>query len=440
MLHYTTSEAIEFIEENDVKFIRLAFCDIFGVQKNISIMPGELARAFREGISFDAAAFPGFASPDGSDLLLFPDPTTLSILPWRPSQGRVVRFYCEIRQPDGQPFPGDGRFLLRQAVRRARERDLTCKFGTECEFYLFQRDEAGYPTHLPHDRAGYCDIAPLDRAENVRRQVCLTLEEMGIQPERSHHEQGPGQNEIDFQYASPLAAADNLTTFKSVIKTVASLNGLFASFLPKPIPGQPGSGLHINISLFQGGRNIIETEKGVHSEISEQFISGILRRAHELAAFLNPLTNSYARFGEFEAPRFVSWSHQNRSQLVRIPAAHGDFRRMELRAPDPTANPYLAFTLLIHAGLEGIADRLTLPPACNHDLFTAPADVLAQYELLPGTLHEALEYTQHSAFISSIIPEPLLSSYLAVKAREWETVSRASDHKAAEDDLYFARW
>ena len=440
MLHYTISEAMEFVEENDVKFIRLAFCDIFGVQKNISIMPGELARAFREGISFDAAAFPGFAPEGDSDLLLFPDPTTLSILPWRPSEGRVVRFYCDIRQPDGQPFLCDGRFLLRQAVRRARERDLTCKFGTEGEFYLFQQDESGFPSHIPHDRAGYCDIAPLDRAENVRRQVCLTLEEMGIQPERSHHEQGPGQNEIDFQYAPALVAADNLTTFKSVVKTVANLNGLFASFLPKPLAGQPGSGLHINISLFQGGRNIIETEKGVHSAISEQFIAGILRRAPELTAFLNPLTNSYARFGEFEAPRFVSWSHQNRSQLVRIPAAHGDFRRMELRSPDPAASPYLAFTLLIHAGLGGIADELTLPAPCNHDLFTAPDDVRAQYALLPHTLGEALDLARNSTFIASIVPEALLSNYFAAKTREWETVSRASDQKAAEDELYFARW
>ena len=440
MLHYTTSEAIEFIEENDVKFIRLAFCDIFGVQKNISIMPGELARAFREGISFDAAAFPGFASPDGSDLLLFPDPTTLSILPWRPSQGRVVRFYCEIRQPDGQPFPGDGRFLLRQAVRRARERDLTCKFGTECEFYLFQRDEAGYPTHIPHDRAGYCDIAPLDRAENVRRQVCLTLEEMGIQPESSHHEQGPGQNEVDFRYAEALEAADNFVTFKSVVKSMASSSGLFASFLPKPLQGAPGSGLHLSISIMKDGKNLFHPSFEQSAD-GRSFVAGILRHAAEMTIFGNPLTNSFQRLGEYEAPKYITWSHQNRAPLISIPLANGQLaNRMKVRAFDGCINPYIVFALLIHAGLDGIEQKLPLAPACDENLFTASDAVRARYESLPASLCDAVRCAESSEFIARYLPQKARDAFFAAKQAEHDRIALADDRLAAERSLYFERY
>ena len=437
---FTMQEAMDFVEENDVKFIRLAFCDIFGVQKNISIMPGELSRAFSEGISFDASAFPGFVHSHESDLMLFPDWRTLAILPWRPAQGKVIRFYCDIRHPDGRPFEGDARYLLRQAVRRARDMELSCNFGTECEFYLFERDANGEPTRIPQDHAGYCDIAPLDRAENVRRQICLTLEEMGIQPERSHHEHGPGQNEIDFKYAGALAAADNLTTFKAVVKTMAFSNGLFASFLPKPIENKPGNGLHINISLYQGGRNIFETGRCAHSETAEAFIAGILSRVREITAFLNPLTNSYHRFGQFEAPRYVTWSHQNRSQLVRIPAAQGEAQRMELRSPDPSANPYIAFALLIHAGLDGVEQKLTLSEPCNADLFTAPAEVCRTLETLPADLGEALAAAQESDFIRRVLPAETLADYIAVKQHEWELVRKSSDADRMENDLYFVRY
>lgn len=437
---FTMQEAIEFVEENDVKFIRLAFCDLFGVQKNISIMPGELRRAFSEGIGFDASAFPGFVHTYESDLVLRPDWRTLAVLPWRPTQGKVIRLYCDVCNPDGRPFAGDGRHLLRQAVRRARDLELSCNFGTECEFYLFEMDANGQPTRIPHDRAGYCDIAPLDRAENVRRQICLTLEEMGIQPERSHHEQGPGQNEIDFKYAGALTAADNLTTFKSVVKTMAHTSGLFASFLPKPIANKPGSGLHINISLCRGGRNIFETNTGAHSETAEQFIAGILNRVGEITAFLNPLTNSYHRFGSFEAPRYITWSHQNRSQLVRIPAAQGEQQRMELRSPDPSANPYLAFALLINAGLDGVEQGLALPAPCNADLYAAPADLCAGLPALPDTLASALEAARASAFVRRMIPADVLDAYLSVKERECELVRKSADADRMENDLYFERF
>lgn len=439
-MNYTVSEVIQFIEENDVKFIRLAFCDIFGTQKNLSIMPGELARAFDTGISFDASAFYGFASVNDSDLLLFPDPATLDVLPWRPSQGRVVRFYCDIKCPDGRRFDWDGRQILAQAVTRARNMDLTCAFGTECEFYLFERDENGTPTTIPHDHASYFDIAPLDKGENVRRQICLTLEEMGIQPECSHHEHGPGQNEIDFKYSHALEAADNFITFKSVVKTMAAANGLFASFLPKPLEGKPGNGLHINLSLFQNGKNMFETTQMHHNKLCESFIAGILQRAAELTVFLNPLTNSYARIGAFEAPKCVAWSHQNRSPLVRIPAATGELSRMELRSPDSAINPYLAFTLLIHAGLDGIEQNLDLPVPCNENLFTASRDILNQYPNLPDTLQESIRLAERSDFIARILPARIVRTYLDAKQAEWDRYAAAEDKKAAELSMYFERY
>lgn len=436
----TMNEVVQFIEENDVKFIRLAFCNIFGIQKNISIMPNELVRAFESGISFDAAGLPGFTNVEESDLLLFPDPTTLSVLPWRPSQGRVVRFYCAIRYPDGTPFEGDGRHLLENAVARARKMDLICNLGTECEFYLFELDENGRPTRTPHDRAGYCDIAPLDRGENVRRQICLTLEEMGIQPESSHHESGPGQNEIDFRYASALEAADNVITFKSVVKTMAAANGLFASFLPKPLAEESGSGLHIHMSLFQNGKNMFTTGPQQHSKICEAFIAGVLEHAAEMTVFLNPLTNSYTRFGKFEAPKYISWSHQNRSPLVRIPSATGAYSRMELRSPDSSFNPYLAFTLLLHAGLDGIDKKLILPAPCNENLFTAPPQVLAQYEQLPENLQQAITLAQNSEFIQGVLPSRILSSYLAAKQWEWDRYASTDNPENEELAMYFERY
>lgn len=438
-MNNTMQEVLQFIEENDVKFIRLAFCDIFGIQKNLSIMPGELPRAFASGICFDASAFRGFMNIERSDLLLIPDPTTLSILPWRPSQGRVVRFFCDIRYPDGTPFEGDGRHILREAEARAREHGVTCKIGTESEFYLFERDEHGNPTMTPHDHAGYFDIAPLDKGENVRRQICLTLEEMGIQPESSHHEQGPGQNEIDFKYSNALEAAENLLTFKWVVKTMAAGNGLFASFLPKPLPNVSGNGLHINLSLFQNGRNMFRTEKE-HSQTCESFIAGILARAGELTAFLNPLTNSYHRFGEFEAPKYITWSHQNRSPLIRIPSATGELSRMELRSPDAGINPYLAFALLIHAGMDGIDDGLMLPEPCDENLFTARAAVTGRYQSLPGSLRDAVALANDSAFLRKYLPERTFTSFLTAKAEEWERFQLAEDKDDIERKMYFEHY
>lgn len=423
---YAVKEVLQFIEENDVKFIRLAFCDLFGTQKNISIMPNELERAFKEGVSFDASAIKGFADVSKSDLLLFPDPSTLSVLPWRPQQGRVVRFFCDIRTPEKEKFVFDSRDILRSMIKKCVDKGYTPYIGTECEFYLFKTDEEGEPTMITHDKGGYFDIAPIDKGENIRREICLCLEEMGIRPESSHHEQGPGQNEIDFKYSDSLTAADNFITFKSVVKAIATRNGLFASFLPKPIADNSGNGLHINLSLLKNGTNIFEENKWEQENV-KSFIAGILSKAKEITAFLNPLVNSYERFGKFEAPKYISWSHQNRSQLIRIPAATGEKTRMELRSPDSSINPYIAFSLIIGAGLYGIENSIELPEAINENLYTASNDILKNIETLPENLEEALNIAKNSEFIKEIIGEEVLKRYIELKEIELKENLNAVD-------------
>ena len=418
-MNSTAAEALEFVRENDVKFIRLGFCDLFGTQKNISIMAEELSSAFDNGVSFDAHAIKGFRDVTKSDLLLFPDPTTMTVLPWRPGPGRVMRFYCDIKNPDGSPFLHDGRHILKRVVKRYEDMGYVCKIGAECEFYLFKIDENGEPTDTTLDKGGYLDISPLDKGENIRREICLTLEEMGIKPEASHHEQGPGQNEIDFKFGDALVSADNLLTFKSVVKDVAARNGLFASFMPKPIANAPGSGLHVNLSLSQNGLNIFKKVTGGESaSVVESFIAGILAKTPEITLFLNPIANSYERFGEFEAPKYVSWSHQNRSQLVRIPAAIGEKVRMELRSPDPSLNPYLAFALILAAGLHGIENNTTLPPAIDKDLFTADDSVLDKLTTLPDSIDEALKLLSSSELAKEVLGEELLTKYIISKEKE----------------------
>lgn len=411
----TAQEVLQFAKENDVKFIRLAFCDLFGNMKNISIMAEELPRAFEEGVSFDASAIRGFSDVVRSDLFLVPDPSTLCVLPWRPSQGRVIRFFCDIKNPDGTRFACDVRSCLRNVVKQFEQHGYTPKIGTECEFYLFKTDDEGNPTREPHDRGGYFDISPVDRGENIRREICLCLEEMGIRPETSHHEQGPGQNEIDFKYDDSLPAADNFMTFKSMVKAIAARNGLFASFLPKPIPNQSGNGVHINISLVKNGNNIFGDQQ--NREVPEHFIAGILNRIKEITAFINPISNSYERFGCFEAPRFISWSHQNRSQLIRIPAAVGEKMRMELRSPDSAMNPYLAFALILAAGLEGIENGTPLPPAMDFNLYI-DNEVQSVLDELPKSLTQAISITEKSEFVKQVLGEELKTKYVVNKKME----------------------
>lgn len=433
----TSSEIIKFVEENDIGFIRLAFCDAFGNQKNISIMPGELPRALKRGISFDASAVGGFANVEQSDLFLVPDCSTVSVLPWRPASGRVMRMFCSVRTPDGSDCPEDGRAILRGAAERAAQMGYICKVGPECEFYLFRTDEDETPTLVPIDQGGYCDIAPLDRGENVRREICLTLNEMGIAPECSHHEQGPGQNEVDFRYSDALTAADNLITFKSVVKSIAAQNGFFASFLPKPILDRSGNGMHINMSLSRDGKNLFRSGDQ-HSPEAESFIQGILDVIYEITAFLNPIANSYARLGAYEAPQYITWSHQNRSQLIRIPASSGEYSRMELRSPDPACNPYLVFALLLHAGLDGIERKRPLLPPCNRNLYENEAYCREHgVAALPVSLEKALDAAEQSAFVHRILPESLLARYFKQKREETEARRASGNPHQFDLDTHF---
>ena len=435
-MNNTVKEVLEFVEENEVKFVRLGFCDPFGVQKNISIMSSELPSAFENGVSFDASAIKGFCGVDKSDLLLFPDPTTLTVLPWRPEPGRVVRFYCDIKTPDKTDFVGDGRYLLKKAMKRCEDKGYICKIGAECEFYLFKTDENGDPTYETMDNGGYLDIAPIDKGENIRREICLAISEMGLNPESSHHEQGPGQNEIDFMFTDALECADNLLTFKSAVKSIAARNGFFASFLPKPIADKSGSGLHTNISLSKNGFNIFKTA-GEHSKPAESFIAGILEKIGEITLFLNPTINSYERLGKNEAPKYISWSHQNRSQLVRIPAAEGEKVRMELRSPDPSVNPYLAFALIINAGLDGIDSETPLPTAINENLYTAGKDITDRLEPLPKSLAESIELAKNSDFVKAIVGEEMLNRYFAIKDEEVSEFDKAKDKQKLHKEKYF---
>lgn len=394
-MFYSQQDVFDFVEQEDVKFIRLTFCDVTGRQKNISIMPQELERAFSQGISFDASAVAGFGDVVESDLLLFPIPSTLSVLPWRPSRGKVVRMFCHVRHPDGTPCCTDSRYLLEQAVQEAQDSGIHVRFGAEFEFYLFKTDADGNPTDEPFDHAGYMDVAPEDKGENVRREICLTLENMAITPESSHHEEGPGQNEIDFRYSDALSAADNAMHFRSVVRAVAVSNGLYADFTPKPISGESGNGMHINMS--------VQCDSG--EDVMPAFMAGVLAHVPEITAFLNPCEASYRRLGEKKAPRYVTWSPQNRSQLIRIPAAQGEYRRMELRSPDPMANPYIAYALLIYAGLDGIRRGLTPPAPLNINLFTASDDIISGLERLPATLSKARELAKNSQFLHQYLPD-----------------------------------
>lgn len=400
-MKYSKQEVMQYVQEEDVKFIRLAFCDVFGKQKNISIMPEELPRAFEYGIAIDASAIEGFGDETHSDLLLHPDADTLMPLPWRPEHGRVVRMFCTISYPDGRTFECDSRSILKQAVQDAEKAGFQFFFGAEQEFYLFNLDDNGNPTKKPYDNAGYMDIAPEDKGENIRREVCLTLEQMGIRPESSHHEEGPGQNEIDFRYSSPLAAADNAMTFQMVVKTVARRNGLYADFSPKPLEDKPGNGFHINMSV-KSSDNV---------DNMNFMIAGILAKVAEMTIFLNPLESSYQRFGNNKAPRYISWSSENRSQLVRVPAAVGEYKRAELRSPDPAANTYLAFALMIYASLYGIQNKLELQDPADINLYKADADTLAKFEHLPENLKSACSLANNSDFIKEHIPGAILELY-----------------------------
>lgn len=396
------STILEYVKDDDVKFIRLQFVDVFGNQKNISIMPSELERAFEFGVSIDAWAIKGFKGEEKSDLLLFPNPETIAILPWRPREGRVIRMICDIKNPDGTPFEVDTRDVLKNAISYAKENGVSFGFGSEMEFYLFKEDINGNPTKEPYDNAMYMDVAPEDRGENIRREICLALSEMGIQPSGSHHEEGPGQNEIHYHYADPLTSADNAITYKNVVRTIASINGIYASFEPSPLEGKPGNGHHINISVDSENK-----EKDFYYAIA-----GILKHIKELSLFLNPIENSYQRLGHHSAPKYIAYSYENRSDLIRIPAAKGEFKRFELRSPDCISNPYIAFSLLIYAMMDGILNKLEPGGPLNLNLFEADDAILKTLDVLPKDLAEAKDIASKSEFIKKYLNERILESFL----------------------------
>ncbi len=391
-------DIMSFIEDEDIRFIRLAFVDISGIQKNIAIMPSELKRAFTDGIAFDASSIHGFGDELSSDLFLKPLPHTIQILPWRPSEGRVARMFCNIYKPNGEEFELDSRRLLENAVKEAAKKGLSFNFGAEFEFYLFKRDENGAVTKIPFDHAGYMDIAPEDRGEDIRREICLTLLDMDIFPESSHHELGPGQNEIDFRYSDALTSADNAVTFKSVVSSISDINGLYADFSPKPLEDAPGSGLHINMSVRSADGK----------DHSQSMLAGVLSHISEITAFLNPSPCSYKRLGKDKAPKYISWSKENRSQLIRIPAAKGEYKRIELRSPDPLVNLYAAYSLLIYAALDGIENGLEPPEAIDINLYTADEALTNRLDRLPESLEEAMNAARKSDFVRKSIPKGFL--------------------------------
>lgn len=397
---WTENEVLQFIKEEDVKFVRLAFFSLDGTQKNISIMANQLPRAFEKGVCFDASSIDGFQPPEKSDLFLHPDPSTLAILPWRPTSGKVVRIFCDIKYADGSPYEKDCRHILKTAVKKAKdETGLEMVFGTDIEFYLFKLNEKGEKTDEPFDNAGFLDIAPVDKGENIRREICFTLEDMGITPEASHHEEGPGQNEIDFHYGNALMTADNTATFKWVVRTKAAANGLYADFSPKPLQHKPGSGMHINIAL----------EK--QPEMMKNVLAGILKHIEEITIFLNPVPASYDRLGDCKAPKYISWGKENRSKLIRIPQGKND-ACLELRSPDAEANPYLAFTLLIYAALDGIKNNLLPPDEENNNLFTADYEKTAELKMIPDTIEEAKRKALSSDFVKEALGESVVLSCL----------------------------
>lgn len=436
-MKYTEREVLQFVEENDVKFVKLMFCDIYGQLKTVSIISSDLEKVFANGFALDASKLDGFVDVTEGELRLFPDPDTLALLPWRPQQGRVVRFFCNIKKHDGTPYEGDGRQFLMNAVKYARSKNYIFMIGTSCEFYVFETDDNGMPTVVPHDYAGYCDVAPADRGENLRRDICLTLEKMDIVPESSRHESGPGQNEIDFQSAGALAAADNLMTFKNVVKSVANRNGMYATFMPKPLPDKCGSGLHIYLSCISNGKNIFRKTLGKTLPEARNMAAGILNYISEMTLFLNSTTNSYTRFGKDLAPKYVSWTSKNYPQLIKTPLNDSEESEIILRSPDNTCNTYFALGLLIYACMEGVENSLKLAESVDFDLRTAEEKVLENMEMLPMTLEEAVERAENSEFLKKYVPKSVLEFVINEKRRVCAERKNSENAESFDHNKYF---
>ncbi len=442
MSKYTREDICRIVEEEDVEFIRLQFTDMFGTLKNIAVTVSQLDRVLDNQVSFDGAAIEGFAQVERSDLVLHPDLDTFEIFPWRPQNGKVARFLCDVCCADGKPFGGDPRYVLKKVIADAEEMGYRLDVGPECEFFLFHTDDEGMPTTIADEQAGYFDVAPIDLGENARRDMILMMEEMGYVVEASHHEAAPALHEIDLRYEEALRAADAIMTFRLVAKTVAKMHGLHASFMPKPIEGVNGSGMHISMSLSKNGRNIFYDEAdSIHlSKEGRWFVSGLLKHIGAVTAVTNPIVNSYKRLVPgYEAPIYVAWSARNRIPLIRIPMTGRENKRIELRSPDNAANPYLALAVCLAAGLDGIRTQ-TMPPDCvDENLYALTEEELNARGIrrLPGTLQEAVEALEADPYICGVLGEHVKDQFVRAKKEEW------ADYQASisqwELDRYLAK-
>lgn len=425
MAKYTREDILRLVEENDVKFIRLQFTDIFGFLKNVAITDRQLEKALDNNIMFDGSSISGFVRIEESDMYLRPDLDTFSILPWRPQHGRVARLICDVYTPEGNAFEGDPRNILKKVLKEAEDMGYSFNVGPECEFFLLETDEKGRPKLETQDKSGYFDLSPLEGAENARRDMCMMLEDMGFEIEASHHEVAYGQNEIDFKYADALTTADSIMTFKLVVKSVAQRHGVYATFMPKPFFGINGSGMHVNMSLVKDGKNAFydEGDKLALSKDAYSFIAGLMKHVKELTAITNPLVNSYKRLvPDYEAPVYIAWSAKNRSPLIRVPATRGAGTRIELRCPDPSANPYLALACLLAAGLDGIKNNLTPPASIEKNIFGMSVEERHEegIENLPGSLEESIKYMEKSELIRKTLGDHTFYNYIKAKKIEWD--------------------
>ena len=442
MSKYTKKDIIRLVEEEDVEFIRLQFTDMFGTMKNVAITSNQLEKALENECMFDGSSVEGFVRIEESDMYLYPDYDTFEIFPWRPQQGKVARLICDVYTPDGKPFEGDPRWILKKTIKEANEMGYRFDVGPECEFFLFHTDDNGLPTTLSHEKAGYFDLGPNDLGENIRRDMVLTLEEMGFEIEASHHEVAPAQHEIDFKYDEVLKTADNIQTFKMTVKTIAKRHGLYATFMPKPKFGISGSGMHINMSLAtEEGKNIFADENGKIglSDDAYHFIAGIMKHARGMSAITNPLVNSYKRLVPgYEAPVYIAWSAKNRSPLIRIPASRGNGTRVELRNPDPTANPYLVLALCLAAGLDGIKNKIEVPESvdCNIYEMTPGERRAAGIENMPADLKEAVDCLVADEFLCSVLGEHITTKYVEAKMKEWENYTTRVSQWEIDEYLY----
>lgn len=424
-MHYSKEDILAMVEENGVKFIRLQFTDILGTLKNVAITDRQLEKALNNQCMFDGSSINGFVRVEESDMYLRPDLDTFVIFPWRPQQGKVARLICDVYMPDGTPFEGDPRYILKKAINKAEAMGYTMNVGPECEFFLFEVDNDGNPTLKTNDKGSYFDLGPIDLGENARRDMTLALEDMGFEIETSHHEVAAGQNEIDFKYADALVTADNVTTFKYVVKSIAQRHGLYATFMPKPLHGVNGSGMHVNISLIKDGKNAFYNEEdqlGL-SSVAYNFIAGVLKYIKEICPITNPLVNSYKRLvPDYEAPVYIAWSAKNRSPLIRVPSARGEGTRIEFRSPDPSSNPYLVLACLLLAGLEGIKDNLEPPKCIDRNIFNLSREERKRenIENLPESLHEAIAYMQKSDLVKEALGKNTFEYYIKAKEVEWD--------------------